>query len=91
MIKLEADRIKAVKSQSKQNVNSISDLLKKKVKMTQWKKKILNRKNGKGTVTEAKDDNEVKATKILEFIPETCKQDAKEGNTVRYQIQHPKL
>ena len=37
--------------------------------MSQWKKKILNRKNGKGTVTEANDDNEVKATKIMEFIP----------------------
>ena len=36
--------------------------------MSQWKKKILSRKNGKGTVTEANDDNEVKATKIMEFI-----------------------
>ena len=52
--------------------------------MTQWKKKILNRKKSKGTVTEAKDDNEVKAMKILEFIPATCKQDAKEVNTVRF-------
>ena len=37
--------------------------------MTQWKKKILNRKNYKGTVTEAKDDDEVKVTKVLEFTP----------------------
>ena len=52
--------------------------------MTQWKRKILNRKNGKGTVTEANNDDEVKATKILEFIPATSKRDAKEGNFVRF-------
>ena len=50
--------------------------------MTQWKKKILNRKNGKGTVTEAKDDGEVKVTKALEFIPATSQKDAKEGKEV---------
>ena len=37
--------------------------------MTQWKMKILNRKNGKGTVTEANDDDEVKATKNFEVHP----------------------
>ena len=52
--------------------------------MTQWKKKILNRKNGKGTVTEAKDDGEVKVTKALEFIPATSQKDAKEGKTVTF-------
>ena len=52
--------------------------------MAQWKKKILNRKNGKGTVTEANDDNEVKAMKIMEFIPASDISDAKEGNIVRF-------
>ena len=52
--------------------------------MSQWKKKILNRKNGKGTVTEAKDDDEVKVTKVLEFIPAKRPQDAKEGKTIRF-------
>ena len=50
--------------------------------MAQWKKKILNRKNGKGTATEA--DDEVKATKIMEFIPAANINDAKEGNVVRF-------
>ena len=59
-------------------------MLKKKVKMTQWKKKILNRKNGKRTVTEAKDDDEVKATKVLKFTPATSHKDAKEGKTIRF-------
>ena len=52
--------------------------------MSQWKKKILNRKNGKGTVTNAKDDDEVKVTKVLEFIPATSQKDAKEGKTIRF-------
>ena len=44
---------------------------------------IINPKsNGtKGTVTEAKDDDEVKVTKVLEFIPAT-KKDAKEGKII---------
>ena len=52
--------------------------------MSQWKKKILNRNNGKGTVTEAKDDDEVKATEVLEFIRATSQKDAKEGKTIRF-------
>ena len=53
--------------------------------MSQWTKiKILNRKNGKGIVTNAKDDNEVKVTKVLEFIPATSQLDAKEGKTIRF-------
>ena len=53
--------------------------------MSQWTKiKILNRKNGKGIVTNAKDDDEVKVTKVLEFIPATSQQDAKEGKTIRF-------
>ena len=52
--------------------------------MSQWKKKILSRKNGKGTVTEANDDNEVKATKIMEFIQASDIKEAKKGITVRF-------
>ena len=44
--------------------------------------KILNRKDGKGIVTNAKDDDEIKVTKVLEFIPATKPQDAKEGKTI---------
>ena len=53
--------------------------------MSQWGKfKILNRKDGKGIVTNAKDDDEVKVTKVLEFIPATSQLDAKEGKTIRF-------
>ena len=52
--------------------------------MSLWKKKILSRKNGKGTVTEANDDNEVKATKIMEFIQASDIKEAKKVITVRF-------
>ena len=52
--------------------------------MSQWKKKILSRKNGKGTVTEANNDNEVKTTKIMEFIQASDIKEAKKGKTVRF-------
>ena len=52
--------------------------------MTQWKKKILSRKNGKGTVTEADDDNEVKATKLMEFIEASDAKESKKGITIRF-------
>ena len=52
--------------------------------MSQWKKKILSRKNGKGTVTEANDDNEVKATKLMEFIQASDVKEAKKGITIRF-------
>ena len=53
--------------------------------MAQWGIfKILNRKDGKGIVTNAKDDEEIKVTKVLEFIPATKPQDAKEGVTIRF-------
>lgn len=35
-------------------------------------------------MTEANDDDEVKATKIMEFIPAANTNDAKEGNIVRF-------
>ena len=34
--------------------------------------------------TNAKDDEEIKVTKVLEFIPATKPQDAKEGVTIRF-------
>ena len=52
--------------------------------MTQWKKRILRRKNGKGTVTVADDDNEVKATKLMEFIEASDAKEAKKGITIRF-------
>ena len=40
--------------------------------MAQWGIfKILSRKDGKGMITNAKDDEEIKLTKVLEFIPAT--------------------
>ena len=42
--------------------------IKKIAKMTQWTKRILRRKGGKGTVTNAEEDSDVKATKLMEFI-----------------------
>ena len=66
-------------------VDLISDLQQQKVKMAQRGIfKILNRKDGKGIVTNAKDDEEIKVTKVLEFIPATKPQDAKEGVTIRF-------
>ena len=44
--------------------------------MTQWTKKILRRKGGKGTVTNAEDEKDVKATKLMEFIEVTDPKDA---------------
>ena len=35
-------------------------------------------------MTNAKDDDEIKVTKVLEFIPATKPQDAKEGRTIRF-------
>ena len=40
----------------------------KTAKMTQWTKKILTRKGGKGTVTNAEEDNDVKATKLWNLL-----------------------
>ena len=47
--------------------------------MTQWTRRIFRRKNGKGTVTEADDNNEVKATKLMEFIEASDAKKAKKG------------
>ena len=52
--------------------------------MTQWTRRILRRKNGKGTVTDADDSNEVKATKLMEFIEASDANKAKKGITIRF-------
>ena len=41
-------------------------------------------KNGKGTVTETNDNNEVKATKLMEFIDASDAKKAKKGITIRF-------
>ena len=52
--------------------------------MTQWTKKILRRRNGKGTVTNAEEGSDVKATKFMEFIEVTEPSEAKKGITIRF-------
>ena len=52
--------------------------------MTQWTRRILRRKNGKGTVTDADDSNDVKATKLMEFIEASDATKAKKGITIRF-------
>ena len=47
-------------------------------------KRILRRNNGKGTVTEADDNNEVKATKLMEFIEASDAKKAKQGIKIRF-------
>ena len=69
---------------NKEEIDSVSDSHEQKVKMSQWTKKILTRKDGKGTVNNATDDDEVRITRVLEFIPVTSQCDAKEGKTVRF-------
>ena len=51
--------------------------------MTQWTKKILRRRDGKGTVTNAEEGTDVKATKLMEFIEVTDPSEAKKGITIR--------
>ena len=46
--------------------------------------KILSRKDGNGMITNAKDDEEIKVKKVLEFIPAMKPQDIKEGVTIRF-------
>ena len=52
--------------------------------MTLWRRGILRRKNGKGTVTDADDNNEVKATKLMEFIEASGAKKAKKGIKIRF-------
>ena len=36
--------------------------------MPQWTKRMLRRKGGKGTITDAAEDTDVRAPKLIEFI-----------------------
>ena len=56
--------------------------------MTQWTKKILRRKGGKGTVTNAEDEKDVKATKLMEFIEVTDPKEAVKGLQIRFMCNH---
>ena len=56
------------------------------VKMPQWTKRILRRKGGKGIVTDAAEDSDVKAPKLMEFIEVSNPKEAKAG--LRIQIMH---
>ena len=56
--------------------------------MTQWTKKILRRKGGKGTVTNAEEDSDVKATKLMKFIEVTEPKDAVKGLQIRFMHDH---
>ena len=46
--------------------------------------RILSRKNGKGTVTNGKENEEIKLTKVLEFVPARKPEQAKIGEVVRF-------
>ena len=52
--------------------------------MTQWTRRILRRKDGKGTVTDTEDGSDVKATKLMEFIEAATPNLAKKGVTIRF-------
>ena len=74
---------------NKQNHLLVSDLTEiRAAKMTQWTKKILRRKGGKGTVTNAEDDSDVKATKLMEFIEVTDPKEAEKGLQIRFMYDH---
>ena len=50
--------------------------------MTQWTRRILRRKDGKGTVTDTEDGSDVKATKLMAFIEVSAPTQAKKGFTI---------
>ena len=52
--------------------------------MTQWTRRILRRRNGKGTVTNTEEGSDVKATKLMEFIEASNPSEAKKGITIRF-------
>ena len=54
--------------------------------MPQWTKRILRRKGGKGTVTDAAEDSDVKAPRLMKFIEVPDPKDAKTG--LRIQFMH---
>ena len=52
--------------------------------MTQWTRRILRRRNGKGTVTDTEDGSDMKATKLMDFIEASAPNQAKKGVTIRF-------
>ena len=52
--------------------------------MTQWTRRILRRRNGKGTVTDTEEGSDMKATKLMEFIEASDPSQAKKGITIRF-------
>ena len=56
--------------------------------MNQWRKKILRRNGGKGTVMNAEEDSDVKATQLMEFIEVTEPSDAVKGLQIWFMYDH---
>ena len=46
--------------------------------------KILSRKDGKGTISDDKENEKVKVTKVLEFVPARKPEQAKIGEVIRF-------
>ena len=46
--------------------------------------KILSRKDGKGTISDDKESEKVKVTKVLEFVPARKPEQAKIGEVIRF-------
>ena len=46
--------------------------------------RILSRKDGKGTISDNKDNERIKLTKVLEFVPARKPEQAKVGELVRF-------
>ena len=46
--------------------------------------KMLSRKDGKGMISDNKDGEKIKVTKVLEFVPARRPEDAKIGEVVRF-------
>ena len=58
---------------------AVSDSSTKSSKVTHWTRRILRKKDGKGTVTDTEDGKDVKATKLMEFIEASEPKQAKIG------------
>ena len=46
--------------------------------------RILSRKDGKGTVSDDKENGKVKVTKVLEFVPARKPEQARIGEIIRF-------
>ena len=63
---------------------AVSDSSTKSSKVTHWTRRILRKKDGKGTVTDTEDGKDVKATKLMEFIEASEPKQAKIGVKIRF-------